>query len=337
MTEPRRNILPGIAYALLAYGLFSSHDVIVKSLGATYQTFQIIFFSVLLSMPLLLFMLMRDETKGTLIPNHPWWSAARTMAAVVSGSSAFYAFSVLPLAQAYAIIFAAPLIITVLSIPILGEKVGLHRWAAVVVGLIGVIIVLRPGSTVLTLGHVAAITCAVGGATASIIVRKIGRDERSAVLLLYPMMANFVVMAIALPFVYEPMPIQHLGLIAAMAILAFVAGLCLIAAYTRTDAAIVAPMQYSQIIWAPLFGAFFFAEMADRQTWIGASIVIASGLYIVLREALGGRSLFSPVLASRNRPETGTSPRTGALWWRRQTPDAPSLPNTDPENSTDKD
>lgn len=320
MNDEKRNPLPGIAFALLAYVLFSTHDVVVKSLGGTYATFQIVFFSVMLSMPLLLLLLMRDETQGTLIPVHPWWSSARTVAAVITGSSAFYAFSVLPLAEAYAIMFAAPLVITVLSIPILGEKVGLHRWVAVAVGLIGVLVVLRPGSAPLSLGHLAALTCAISGGFASIIVRRIGSDERSAVLLLYPMMANFILMAILLPFVYRPMPIEHLGMIGGMSVLAFLAGLCLIAAYKRTDAAIVAPMQYSQIIWAAIYGVVFFSEAADRVTWIGAGIVISSGLYIVFREAFGGRSLVNPVMATRNRPETATSPRVGVTWWKRNRP-----------------
>ena len=147
----------GAIFALLAFAVFSTHDVIIKVLGGVYSPIQIVFFSVLLSFPLATIMLMRDATPGTLIPKHPWWLALRTAAAVVTGVSAFYAFSVLPLAQTYAIIFASPLMITVLAIPVLGETVRLHRWAAVIVGLIGVMIVLRPGSTELTLGHAAAL------------------------------------------------------------------------------------------------------------------------------------------------------------------------------------
>ena len=99
---------------------------------------------------------MRDTTQGTLIPRHPGWVAARTLLAVSGAVCVFYAFSVLPLSQVYAIIFASPLLITVLSIPILGEKVGIHRWLAVLVGLIGVIVVVRPGIQPLELGHFAA-------------------------------------------------------------------------------------------------------------------------------------------------------------------------------------
>ena len=318
---PQKSNIKGASFALLAFALFATHDVVVKTLGGGYQTFQIVFFSVLLSFPLVVLMLMRDPESGTLIPVHPWWTALRTLAAIITGSSAFYAFSVLPLAQVYAILFAAPLVITLLSIPVLGEKVGLHRWAAVVLGLIGVIVVLRPGSAELTFGHAAALTAAICGALASIIVRKIGRDERSAVLLLYPMMANFALMACLLPFVYRPMPITDLGLVGVMAVFSFVAGLFLINAYKAGDAAIVAPMQYSQILWAAIYGAFFFAETPDRMTWIGAGIVIASGLYIVLREAFGTTTVSRPVLQSRTRPETATSPRFGALWWKQNKPD----------------
>ncbi|KMW60133.1 putative membrane protein [Candidatus Rhodobacter oscarellae] len=215
MTAQSKSNLRGALFALLAFGLFATHDVIVKVLGASYGTFQILFFSVLLSFPLVTLMLMRDRSEATLIPVHPWWTALRTAAAMVTGLGAFYAFSVLPLAQVYTILFAMPLLITVLSIPVLGERVGLHRWAAVAAGLVGVLVVLRPAEAQLGLGHAAALVAAFSGALASVIVRKIGKDERSAVLMLYPMMANFVVMGAALPFVYQPMPVEHLGLVGA--------------------------------------------------------------------------------------------------------------------------
>ncbi|PJI85263.1 drug/metabolite transporter (DMT)-like permease [Yoonia maricola] len=303
----------GALLALLAFGIFSTHDVVVKILGGIYSPFQIVFFSVLLSFPLAMVMLMRDVTPGTLVPVHPWWLALRTVAAVVTGVSAFYAFSVLPLAQTYAILFASPLLITILAIPVLGEKVRLRRWVAVLVGLGGVMVVLRPGQTELSLGHLAALAAAIGGSLASIIVRKIGSEERPVVMLLYPMMVNFVVMACALPFVYEPMPIEHLGLLAIIAAFAWTASRLVITAYQAGEAAIIAPMQYSQIIWATLFGYLFFEETIDQPTAIGAGIIIASGLYIVLRESRSGTSENTPVLRTRSRAETGTTPRMSLM------------------------
>ncbi|MEL6617862.1 MAG: DMT family transporter [Pseudomonadota bacterium] len=307
------NNAKGAILALIAFGLFSTHDVFIKTLGTEYSPIQIVFFSVLLSFPLATIYLMRDATPGTLLPVHPWWVALRTGAVVVTAVSAFYAFSALPLTQTYAILFATPLLITVLSIPILGEQVRLPRWLAVIVGLAGVIVVLRPGSTDLTLGHAAAIVAAVGGSFASIVVRKIGAEERPVVLLLYPMVANVLVMGAALAFVYKPMPIEHLGYLAVISVLAWIAGRLIIAAYQTGEAAIVAPMQYSQILWATGFGLLFFDESPDQLTAIGAAIIIASGLFIVFRESRGGTSTTTPVLRTRSRVGTPSVLRISGL------------------------
>ncbi len=307
--------LRAVLMALLAFALFSTHDVIIKMLGSDYSAFQIVFFSVLFGFPVATVLLLRDQTVGTLIPKHPYWTAARTVAAIVTGVCAFYAFSVLPLAQTYAIIFASPLLITLLSIPILGEKVGLRRGLAVVVGLIGVMVVLQPGSTVLGLGHLAALGCAIGGAVASVIVRKIGRDERSIVLVLYPLVANFALMGAMMPLVYKPIPVEHLGLFFVVAALALIAGLCLISAYKFGEAAIVAPMQYSQILWATGFGMLLFDERPDWNTALGACIIIGSGIYIVMREASSGNSENTPVLRTRSRFDAGAAPRV-STWIR---------------------
>ncbi len=313
-TDIMQSSMAGPFIALLAFALFAVHDVIVKTLGETYSPVQIVFFSVLLGLPLAMLMLMRDPTDGNLLPRRPGWTALRTVSAVITAVSVFYAFSVLPLAQTYAILFATPLLITVLSVPILGEKVGLRRGAAVLVGLVGVLIVLRPGQgDGLSLGHLAALVGAFASSLASIIVRKIGQEERNVVLLLYPMMANLVLMGIALPFVYQPMPLAHFGSLALMAALALVASMCVIAAYKRAPAFQIAPMQYSQMIWAVLFGALFFGEGVDLFTILGAVVIIGSGIYIVLREEKGNVSENRPVLATRTRNETGTFPRAGQL------------------------
>jgi len=317
--------LRGALLGLVAFAVFSTHDVVVKYLGGSYSPVQIVFFSTLLGFPLVTLMLMRDTTDGNLQPRHPWWTALRTVATMVTALSAFYAFSVLPLAQTYAILFASPLLITILAIPILGERVRLRRGLAVLFGLVGVLIVLRPGDTDLGLGHLAALAAAVFGALSSIIVRKIGSEERSVVLILYPMMANFLFLACVMPFVYRPMPVVDLGALGLIAALAFVGTLTVIFAYRAGEAVIIAPMQYSQIIWATLFGYFLFGETVDGATALGAAVVIASGLYIVVREARSAVSENRPVLLTRSRPETGTVPRVSLL-----DPDAEDAAGNDP-------
>jgi drug/metabolite transporter (DMT)-like permease len=319
------NISPnvkGALAALAAFGIFATHDVIVKSLGGTYTAFQIVFFSVLIGFPIVTVVLMRDATEGTLRPVHPWWMALRTAAGVVAGTCAFYAFSTLPLAQVYAILFASPLLITVLAIPILGERVRLRRWMAVIVGLIGVLIVLRPGQTELNSGHLAALASAVGGAFNSIIVRKIGKEERSVVLLLYPMMGNFLVMACAMPFFYVPMAAADFGAMAVISLLACIAMSFLIIAYRSGEAVIVAPMQYSQILWASVYGYLIFGETVDGGTILGASVIIASGLYILMRESSSDASENTPVLRTRSRVGSPGGLRVGAFIRRRDQAEA---------------
>ncbi len=314
MTLPQSN-LRGAFLSLAAFGVYASHDVLVKFLGASYSPFQLIFFSGLLGFPLVTIMLMSDRTDGNLIPKHPYWTAIRTTTAVLNGVAGFYAFSVLPMAQCYAIFFAMPILITLLAIPILGEKVGLHRGMAIIVGLLGVLIVLRPGQVPLGLGHVAALAAASLGAMTSVIVRKIGHEERSVVLMLYPMVANFLVMACALPFVYVAVPIDHMGLMGAMSLLGLLGGILIIAAYRRAPAIIVAPMQYSQIVWAIIFGFFIFGEKVDMWTGVGTAVIIIAGIYIVLREDTPSVSKNRPVLETRSRFDTGTVPRI-SLWLR---------------------
>ena len=167
----------GALSALLAFGIYATHDVVVKFLGGHYSSFQTMFFAGLMGFPLVTILLLSDRRDGTLIPRHPWWTAIRTVSAVVTGAMGFYAFSVLPMATCYAIFFAMPLLITLLAIPMLGERVGLRRGIAVVVGLFGVLIVLRPGGgDGFSIGHLAAIGAAVTGALTSVIVRKIGSE-----------------------------------------------------------------------------------------------------------------------------------------------------------------
>ncbi|UWR22648.1 DMT family transporter [Sulfitobacter sp. S190] len=310
-STPRSSTLQGILLGLGAFAVYATHDAAIKSLGSTYSPFQIVFFVVLFSFPVVTLMLVSNSAAENLRPHSLMWTAIRTATVVIGGFCAFYAFSVLPLAETYAILFASPLLITVLSVPILGEVVRLHRWVAVVIGLLGVIVVLRPGSAELGLGHLAALVAAFGSALSGVIMRKIGSTERREVLILYPLLANFGIMLCILPFVYQPMPLADLGTVLLIAVLAVIAMSLIIRAYTLADAAIVAPMQYSQIIWAAVFGYLFFNETSDLMTFVGAGIIIASGAYIVLREAGSGtRSANKPVLSTLNRrPEMGGLPR----------------------------
>ncbi|MBF9019151.1 DMT family transporter [Roseobacter sp. HKCCD5988] len=305
--------IKGALIALAAFGIYATHDVVIKYLGASYSVFQIVFFSVLFGFPVTMLLLMGEPKPETLRPKYPFWTALRSIAVVFTGATAFYAFSALPLTQTYAIIFAMPVLITLLAIPMLGERIGIRRASAVVLGLVGVLIVLRPGAADLNLGHLSALAAAFGGALVSVILRKIGSEERSVTLMLYPMMANFIVMGALLPFVYEPMPLLDMALMALVAILALLAMWLVILAYRMADAVIVAPMQYSQILWAVFFGTMFFGEGVDQATVIGAAVIITSGVYIVLREDSRPADSQKPVLRTHGRIGAPSVPRMTAI------------------------
>lgn len=308
-----RTNVRGVLLQLAAMGLYATHDAVIKTLGERYPSFQILFFASLLSFPLVSIVLMRDRTHGTLRPKHPGWVVLRTACGVVAGMAGFYAFSKLPLAQVYAILFATPLLVTILSIPLLKERVGLHRWAAVIVGLSGVLIVLRPGGQALEAGHIAAMLCALASALAAVIIRRLGRQERPVVLMMWPMLGNFVVTGGALSLGYVPMALTDLMLAGLIAALGLTGGFLVIMAYRAGEAAIVAPMQYSQILWATAYGWFLFGEVLDRATVIGALVIISSGIYIVWREGSGGNSTNRPATAARLRTEAVTAPKSTLL------------------------
>jgi len=308
-----RSVGSSASLGLVGFATYSVHDALIKYLGVFYTPFQIVFFAVLFSFPLVTIYMVRNPKTGSLWPHNPYKMLFRVLSTTVAGFTAFYAFSVLPLAETYAILFLTPILITMLSIPLLGEQVGLHRSGAVILGFIGVVIVLQPSSNTLSLGHLAGLISVVSGAVNTIITRQIGHREKMSVMLLYPMLGNFVVMGMILPFVYEPMPLIHLKALALIAILGFVGMMCLVTAYKYCDAAIISPLQYSQIIWAGIFGFFFFDDAISTSLILGSALIILSAIYIIQREGNKAKSLKPVSSEISSRPETGVRPRYSIL------------------------
>ena len=317
---------------LAAYAIFSTHDVIVKGLGATYSPVQIVFFSALLGFPIITFYLIGDPTPRRLRPVHPWWVGVRSISGTISAVCAFYAFAVLPLPEAYSFIFTTPLLITLFAVPILGERIRLRRGLAILVGLVGVLIVLRPGVSAITSGHIAALGAAFSAALNAVIVRKISNDEPVVVMVLYPMITNLVVTAFALPFVYVDVKLVDLALFGLTSVLVLCGMTLVVSAYARGSAIVVAPMQYSQMIWGILFGVLLFGEWPAWQTYLGLAVIVGSGVYILKREATRDVSRNTPVLSTKSRMGHAVALRVSALLRlresRRPDTDAPDDPKT---------
>ena len=307
MSEPQRGWI-GPAWALGGFALFALHDALVKSL-AGYSAFQIVFFAVLFSYVPFSFSLAADPAPRNLRPVNPGWVALRSVCLAAVLVFAFTAFSLLELAQAYALMFSTPVVITILAVPVLGERVRLFRWIAISLGLVGVLVALGPTGGSLGLGHAAALAAVLCSATSAVITRRIAASERSLTLILYPLLANVVLSGGVLFFVYEPMPFVDLARMAAVGVLGMVAQFCIITAYRSAPAAHVAPCQYSQFLWAMLYGYFWFGEEPTSSVLAGGAIIIVAGLVIVWREASSGVSRNRPFLRTRNaRPAPAPMP-----------------------------
>jgi len=290
-------VLRGPMLALAAFAIFSLHDAIIKSVEGI-SVFQIAFFAVLFSFVPFTLLLAVDGNSRSYRPQVPLLTGLRCLFSLGSLLSAFYAFSVLPLTEVYSLIFTAPVLITLLAIPVLGEKIKLLRCVAIVIGLIGVLIVLRPGQSELSLGHLAGVVTAVCVACTAVVTRKIGAREHSHTLIIYPMLVNLLVTGACLFFVYQPMQGQSLAMMAAIGVLGVIGQALNIRAYRISEAQYVAPMQYSQMLWAMFYGAFLFDDQIDRYVVIGAGVIIFSGLLFLWREMAA--SVVKPVLRTRN-------------------------------------
>lgn len=291
------NALKGVGLGLLGFAVFSLHDAIIKSIVGI-PVFQVAFFAILFSfVPFTLFLAF-DSTERTMRPRLPGLIALRCLFNVVGLLSVFYAFGKLPLSEVYSLLFAAPILITLLAIPILGERIRAIRWFAIILGLVGVIVVLRPGSDSLSLDHLAAVTAAACVACNSIVTRKIGSREHSLTLIMYPMLTSVAITGIATAFVYVPMAGEVLLKLCSIGVLGVIGQTLMIQAYRSSEAQFVAPMQYSQMLWALIYGALIFNESVDRTVLLGSAVIVCSGLLFVWRELVA--SVKQPVLRNRN-------------------------------------
>ena len=275
--------LKGLLLGLGGFGLFSVADATIKHLGGDYHAVQIVAFAGLFTLPLIGLMWLRNPV--SLRPMHPWLMAIRALAMVGNGLLVTYVFTAIPLAQAYAIFFTLPLVLTLMAWPLLGDRVDALGAMAVVLGLIGVMVALNPGRIEFGIGHVAAVAGMVLAAVHYLIVRKVGGVEAPVAMLLYPIVAQTVSAFVILPGRYRPMPVEDLATVASVSVLGMAGTLLLFAAYRAAPPLVVAPTQYSQIAWAALFGALFFAEPMATHTALGMGIIAVAGMMVVARQS----------------------------------------------------
>ncbi len=291
----------GIAYMVIAVGLFTIMDALVKWLGATYPTMQIVFFrSVFAFVPLAIFV-MRTGSLASLGTRRPLGHVLRSFIGLAALSSFFYAYAHMPLANVVAIGFAAPLFITALSVPLLGEAVGPRRWGAVAVGFVGVIIMVRPDTGLFDRVALIALAGSVFYALAMIFVRKLSKTETSAAIVFYYSLASSLVAGAFMPVQWVTPRAEDWALLILVGLVGGVAQIFMTNAFRNAPVAVIAPFDYTTMIWAAMLGFFVWGDIPGANVWVGVAIVAGSGIYIVRREAQLGvrRGVARPHMTKR--------------------------------------
>ncbi len=276
---------------LAAVGLFSLMDAGLKLLSAHYPPFQVAALRGASSLPLVLAWAWATTGLGHLL--HVRWPLhlLRGALGIVMMASFVYALRTLSLSTTYSIFFVAPLLITALSVPVLGERVGPRRWTAIAVGLLGVLVVLRPtGEGVLTLAGLAVLLAATGYAVSAITVRVLARTDSTQAMMVW-LLALMALGAglLALPQ-WVPIRGEDLWLIGGIGIGGALGQYAITEAFRLGEASLIAPLEYTALIWGVLLDLSLWGVLPDSVTWFGAGIIIASGLYLLRRERVHSES-----------------------------------------------
>lgn len=277
--------LAGAAWMLLGASCIAVVDGIAKYLAPHINGVQVVWGYVGASLIcLLLLNVARGESLVTLARSRrPWLQIARGAALVCSLSALFVSLRYLPLAVATSVSFSAPLIIVALSGPLLGERVGPRRWAAVAIGLVGTTIVVRPGTDVFAWASLLTLLGAFFFALFNIATRVLGGFDRPLTTVLYTFVVSTMLVSLAMPVVWvTPSPAQWL-LFAVSGLLGFTAHFSIARSMILADASAVAPLHYVRLLWAIGIGFIVFGDVPDTWTLAGAALIVASGIYVVGR------------------------------------------------------
>jgi drug/metabolite transporter (DMT)-like permease len=282
--------------------LFGCMAVCIRLASEQLHAFEIAFFRNFFGFVFILPMLFRHGV-GILHTNKLPLYLMRCLIGIVSMLAGFWAIVHLPLAQAIALSYSTPLFVTIGAVLVLGEIVRARRWTAVIVGFLGVLVIVRPGSDAFTAGSLVAVLAAVASASVAISIKFLSRTEHPDAIVLYTTMLWVPMSLVPALFYWEtPVGITWLWIVLA-GFLGTTAHMCWTRALKLGDASMLTPISFLQIIVVAVFGWFLFGEALDRWTVLGAAIVFGSNVYIARREArLARQAVTDPEI----NPETPT-------------------------------
>ncbi len=264
--------------------VFSAVDIQAKLLTETLHPIQITW-SRQLGLLIGVVVLLGFRGTSVLHTRYPGLQIAR--GAVTAGSATLFiiALSFVPLADAVAVTFVAPFIVTILGALVLREPVGVRRWTAVVIGFLGAMIIIRPGLGVIHPAVMLVLLAALFFAARQIMSRLLSGSDPTVTTVAYTALAGSFVLSIPVPFVWQwPETTLEVGLLVGMASLAALAELLIIKSVEVAQTVVVAPVFYTLLIWSTMYGYLVFAELPDLWTWVGALLIVATGLYTLHRE-----------------------------------------------------
>lgn len=293
---PVQHVATGVALRLAAVACLAVMFAMVKWASARgVPVFEIVFFRNAFAFVPLGIYIARTSGPAILRTTRPLAHMTRAAVGLSGMVAGFAAVGLLPLTEATALSFSAPLFMTALSALILREPVGRHRWAAVAVGFVGVLIMVRPDPAhMATLGAGLALVGALGSAGAMIAIREIGKTEPGPRIVFYFTLAGTLLGLASLPFGWVMPDPATLAVLVLAGLIGGVGQLLLTQAVRVAPIAVIAPFDYTQLIWASLIGFLVWDETPRPATLLGAAVVAASGLYIVYREARARPSRQAP-------------------------------------------
>lgn len=283
----------GILLVVVAMAFFSCSDATAKYLNLTLPAIQIGWMRYAVFLALMLPLLLREGPAVVRTPR-PALQILRGLGML--GSALFFILGMryLPMAEAAATSYVSPVFVTVLSILFLGEKIGPRRWVAVLVGLAGVLIVMRPGGAAFQPAAIFPILSAMSWACGIIITRKMTGQENPATTLIWSALTGFVVLTGLLPLGMAMPTVPEIGWGVFIGVMSTIAQWLLVRAYRYGDASVLASFSYIQLIWSASLGYLVFSAIPDRWTFVGSAVIIASGLYTVHRERIRKRESAVP-------------------------------------------
>ena len=279
-----------------AVALFALMDAGLKLLAPHYPALQVGALRGLSSLPFILVWILATVGMRSLLRVRWSLHLLRAVLGIAMMAGFVYGLRSLPLTTAYAITFVAPLLVTAMAVPLLGERVGPRRWFAIGVGLVGVLVILRPtGEGMLTLGGLAVLLAAVCYAASAITVRLLARTDSTQAMVFWLMALLALGSALLVWRDWRPIQASHLWIIVGVGVAGSLAQVALTEAFRRGEASLVAPLEYTALVWGTLLDVTLWGVLPDRVTWIGAAIIVASGLYLLRRErAHAGEAASAP-------------------------------------------